>query len=358
MQLIPEWAPNIHPLIVHFPIVFLISALFFDAAGLIFKKSVWLEKSAMILYAIGTLAIVITYFTGRSAADGLNIPAKVIPSVTDHADWAEITMWFFIIFSIVRLTIGLFLKSVNRTIVIVVVIIGLVGIYPLFQTGEHGAKLVFGYGLGTGNILKDDSSAVKTNNNNETQISNSNLTHNNDGSWKLNAGNNVVDILNDKFTWINGTIEDFSPMYNDENAALMFHFQDDIKNAGFIFDNKLASIQVTAKINIDNFNGVIELVHHFLDKNNYDFLGIADQKLSLSRKINGKIKNFEESSFSSKGWIELKLITDGSHFRGYINNKLILHGHGDEPEPGSIGILFSGKGNVSIRMIDAVVLEN
>ena len=54
----------------------------------------------------------------------------------------------------------------------------------------------------------------------------------------------------------------------------------------------------------------------------------------------------------------MKLITDGSHFRGYINNKLILHGHGDEPEPGSIGILFSGKGNVSIRMIDAVVLEN
>jgi hypothetical protein len=249
-------------------------------------------------------------------------------------------------------------KSVNRTIVIAVVILGLTGLYPLFQTGEHGAKLVFGHGLGTGTILNDDVSVAETNDTSETQIANSSLTQNNDGSWKLSAENNVVNILNDKFTWINGTIEDFSPMYDDENSALMFHFQNDILNGGFIFDNKLASVQLTAEINIDNFNGEVELVHHFLDKTNYDFLGIADQKLSLSRKDNGVIKTFEESSFSSKGWIEMKLITDGSHFRGYINNKLIVHGHGDEPEPGSIGIFFSGKGNVSIRMIDAVVLEN
>ena len=36
MQFVPEWAPNIHPIIIHFPIVLLIIAVLFDLAGLVF----------------------------------------------------------------------------------------------------------------------------------------------------------------------------------------------------------------------------------------------------------------------------------------------------------------------------------
>ena len=43
MQLIPEWAPNIHPLIIHFPIALLLFAVFTDTL------SVWFQKDWLIL---------------------------------------------------------------------------------------------------------------------------------------------------------------------------------------------------------------------------------------------------------------------------------------------------------------------
>ena len=32
MELVPEWAPNIHPMIVHFPIAFIVGAIGADLA--------------------------------------------------------------------------------------------------------------------------------------------------------------------------------------------------------------------------------------------------------------------------------------------------------------------------------------
>lgn len=132
MQLLPDWAPNVHPMIVHFPIVLLIFAILFDFIFLFLKKFDWVEKSALSLYFVGTLAIIVTFSTGRSTADGLDIPAKVIAAVTDHADWAEITLWFFIIFSAVRLTIGFWKKQIHHTVLLIMFIIGLTGIYFLY----------------------------------------------------------------------------------------------------------------------------------------------------------------------------------------------------------------------------------
>lgn len=353
MQLLPDWAPNIHPMIVHFPIVLLMVAIFSDVIQLFFKKYDWLEKFALALYLLGTIAIIITFFTGRAAADGLDIPARVIPAVTDHADWAEITLWFFIAFSVVRLTIGIWFKSLKKIIAIPFVLIGLLGIYFLYQTADYGAKLVFGYGLGTGNILKSEQ--VGTEKVNETIVSDSSFAIRDNGSWKLIADDGVMKVLSEKFNWVVGSIEEVSPMYDSDKSALMFHPKND---AIFIYENKIASVQITVLLDIDNFDGELELIHHFIDKNNYDFLGLKKGEISLERKNNGKIEIFEKDEFQSDGWLEIRAVADGSHFRGYINNKMIVHGHGSEPYPGSVGMKISGKGNTSIRMINVESLRN
>ena len=353
MQLLPDWAPNIHPMIVHFPIALLIAAVLLDVLGLFLKRFNWLEKSAFVLYAIGTIMLIITFFTGRSASDGLDIPANVISSVNDHADWAEITMWFFIIYSIVRLSVGFWLKKLNKTIVVPIVLIAFVGVYFLFRTAEFGAKLVFGYGLGTGNISRIEKTETK-NEQKEEQVSDSIFTKSNGGSWKLIAAQGTAFVLKEKFKWVKGSADKLDPMYDKDNSALMLH---PVNEGFFVYDNKIKSVQISVKINLDDLNGQIELVHHFIDQNNYDFLRVGNGKIILARKTNEQENIFGEDRYAKKGWIEVKVVSDGKHFRGYVDNKIIVHGHDDEPKPGSVGLRITGKGSVSIKEIMAESLR-
>src|SRR5690606_7045015 len=149
-------APNIHPIIVHFPLVLLIIAVLFDLVGLALTKFDWIKKSALLLYFLGTIAAAVAFITGNIASDSIEIPANAFSTINEHADWDEITLWFFSIYTIVRLSIGIFLKSFKKVFVIPIVFAGLLGIYFLYQTGDHGAQLVFGYGLGTGNLTKQE----------------------------------------------------------------------------------------------------------------------------------------------------------------------------------------------------------
>ncbi len=350
MQLLPDWAPNIHPMIVHFPVVLLMIAVLFDIIGLFSTKFDWIKKSALLLFFLGTIAAVIAFLTGRAASDGLNIPINVVNAVNDHADWAEVTLWFFSIYTIIRLLIGFFFKSLKKVIVIPVVLIGLLGIYFLYQTGDHGAKLVFGYGLGTGNIISEKDGSVKSEDKRE-QISDSTFTVSKNGSWNLTFNPDIESILSDKFKWVEGSLTELNPMYDESDGSLMFHLGKEVRRGAFIYDNSIKGAQVTAKINIDDFSGEVELIHHFKDKNNYDFLGIKNGVISLVRKSNGEIEIFENDKFQSSGWLEIRVVSGGSHFRGYLNNKMIVHGHGSEPNPGSVGMKFSGKGSISIKMI-------
>ncbi|WP_265786560.1 hypothetical protein [Fodinibius salicampi] len=32
------------------------------------------------------------------------------------------------------------------------------------------------------------------------------------------------------------------------------------------------------------------------------------------------------------------MVTNSTHFRGYINKEMVVHGHGDAPKAGSVGI--------------------
>ena len=147
MTLTPEWAPNLHPLVVHFPIGLLVGAAAVDCLSLVFRGRPALRSAATLLYCVGAAVAVVVYFTGRAAADGLVIPADINPLVNEHADWAFRTTWFFVFFASVRLAVSYILQPKPMAMVGVFVL-ALVGIGLLYETAERGAGLVFQHGLG------------------------------------------------------------------------------------------------------------------------------------------------------------------------------------------------------------------
>jgi len=147
MRFIPDWAPNIHPLIIHFPIALLLVAVFIDTVSIWFHRT-WLYKSALMMYLFGTLAAITAYITGRIAADSVNPPFNAELTMSKHSDMALYTVLFFSIYTILRLILQKKIDPENKFLRLAALAVALAGIFLLISTADLGGKLVFKYGVG------------------------------------------------------------------------------------------------------------------------------------------------------------------------------------------------------------------
>jgi uncharacterized membrane protein len=149
MNLIPGWAPNLHPLVVHFPIALLFTAAGLDLLGWMLRWNRSLRLVATVLYVLGTLTIVPTYFIGRAAAATIWLPGMAHAAVKDHWDWAFRTIWFFGILTVVRLVLlWRARRDPPRALIAALTLAGLVGVVLLGETSDRGGRLVYEYGVG------------------------------------------------------------------------------------------------------------------------------------------------------------------------------------------------------------------
>ena len=150
MNLVPDWAPNIHPLVVHFPIALLCAAAAVDVVGCTFRRNRQLRHLATLLYVLGTGGAIAAYVTGRAASQAVWFPGMAQAILKQHWDWAFRTVWFFGIVTAVRLVL---LRPSRREPGLVIVaafaLVGLVGIGLLLETGDRGGRLVYQHGVGT-----------------------------------------------------------------------------------------------------------------------------------------------------------------------------------------------------------------
>ena len=148
MSLIPGWAPNLHPLVIHFPIVLLITAVVIDLLDAVFERPAWLGTIATSLYAAGAAEAVAAYLTGVQAAATVFIPGMAHPVVNDHRAWALVTTWYFGIVAVARASAWFAGFPRARSHRVLLLAAGLVGVVLLQQTAERGARLVYQHGVG------------------------------------------------------------------------------------------------------------------------------------------------------------------------------------------------------------------
>ena len=149
--LLPEWVPNAHPLIVHFPIALIFVAVAADALALWLGKR-WEtgQEVATALYVATGLSAAASYFSGTWAVDTVAI---VTPGAADtlstHASWAWYTMVSTGGYALVR-TLGLFVSwmRARRALHLVLFVVGLGTLFPLYMTGENGGAMVYKNGVG------------------------------------------------------------------------------------------------------------------------------------------------------------------------------------------------------------------
>ena len=380
---LPEWAPGVHPLIIHFPIALLSIAVLFDLVALLAprKKDV-IRAFAVTLFALGAVAALAAFFTGRAAADAVEVPAAAQTLLTDHADWAERTVWFFGLFALARLAMLWFERKgrlpAGQALHILAFVIGAGGIFLLFQTGDRGAQMVFKYGVGVQAVSRQgiepyesgagDNAAGEADHEHapgEAHDEEGEADHEHapahdaetagamhpvvskDGSWRWEPGAGARRALTESFRFFEGSPDDLNVEEQDGQLALTLEGGPVL----FVTGDSLASIQGDVTLNTEQFNGSVRIVHHVRDAQNYNFLALEDGKMRQGGVRDGVTEIFDEEKLAGDGWFTLRVVADGTHFRGYVDGKLVVHGHSDAPSPGLVGLRLEGSGTVLLRRI-------
>ncbi len=147
-----EFLSQLHPQLVHFPIAFLVIYALLEIAGILSGKE-FFQKAAYLFLFLGVLAAVAAVITGNQAAEiaskwkgkGAAIPTKLI---SEHEDYATITLWYFTGLLVLR-TFLFLKKKFTGAAKYLFILLAAIGLYLVYQTGDHGGKLVYDHGVGT-----------------------------------------------------------------------------------------------------------------------------------------------------------------------------------------------------------------
>lgn len=160
---------------------------------------------------------------------------------------------------------------------------------------------------------------------------------------------NGIDLIKSDFHFITGNLENINPVVKEVDGEQVLELDSDGTPAAFVFHNQYGNVGMIVKLKKLDFTGTISLIHHAKDLTSYDFIAIKGQNMKLGRVVNGQEDVFDEGDFDSgNDWMSLKVTAAGTHFKGYVDEKTVTHGHGDKMANGFVGIMVDGKGKIQI----------
>ncbi len=152
-----QFLADLHPMIVHFPIAIYLVYVVFEVVGL-FMQEEHFAKTAQYLLFIVLLTSVLSALTGNQAADmindlKLNNYENIAIEIEEHESIANLFIWFTV-FLFVSRTYLLLKKNLIRKYRIIIAVISIIGVFLIWETAEHGGKLVYKFGVGT-DLIKE-----------------------------------------------------------------------------------------------------------------------------------------------------------------------------------------------------------
>ncbi|NOZ75040.1 MAG: hypothetical protein GXO90_06620 [FCB group bacterium] len=330
---LPEWAPGVHPLIIHFPLVILLGAILVNLGELFIP---WLKRQPWIgtaLYGIGWLTAGIAWLAGREAADAVTVADEILPAISRHSDLATQVLILFGTVLVIRLAINFLSISYRYAIGILALIVALGGGKQLVATGDQGAKLVYKYGVGVQKSILEEKPAV---------ADYSFIADDASWDWVLKGAVPAFDSI--KGRWV-GDTSDWKKVAEGERSL------DAQETVAFFSPLSLENLSGKLSLETDSLGGMVELFYNYKDEGNYDYLTLSDGEIRLGRKQKGNDKIFESKSVKIPGFLTMKVVASGNHLRGYVNDELVIHTHKPPEATGETGFRISGPGR--IRLIQA-----
>lgn len=136
--------PNIHPLVIHFPIALILVMVACDFIGLLAGKKSFIS-AANILSVFASLGAVVAVISGTLASESIWHNEAAHELMETHETIGFIVLGIIIVLTIFRLAVG---KKIYGSLGWIALIIGLVGASFVTYTAFLGGEMVFDHGAG------------------------------------------------------------------------------------------------------------------------------------------------------------------------------------------------------------------
>lgn len=345
----PDWIPNIHPLIVHFPIALLIVAVIFDVARLFFKKQSWIQNTVLALYSTGTIGLMASFISGRDAVETVVVSGDAISVVTTHEDWALYTLIYFSIFTLLRLWTWWKNLEVNHWISSGLIVLAFAGIGMLWRTGDLGTQLVYKHGVAVIEIDRLEEQIESLRRDLSELREDAAPIVEEDGSWVWRIGPGSDQTISENFE-MEGSGDITYEIERDEGVHHL-DITPDSEKSFLLHGGTFSSIDGQVEISTDDFDGEFELIHHYQNPQNYQYLRFNGSQLNQGQVRNGSDNIMGSGQIDANGWFTLRVTASGMHYYGYQNGQTIVHTHDNEMEAGKTGLAFAGSGVLKIRFL-------
>ena len=316
--------PNLHPLLVHYPVAFFTVAMAFDFLCLIFRRQTWLDRTTIVTYLVGAVGVVATYFAGEQAADSLvGVPPKVEPLIAEHSDWGLYTMLFFLVFVSFRVFVYWRERSSSEISIsplrLLAIVAAIAGQWVLFQAADRGGALVYQHGMAVTIAAAEESappSEIQLNIGKDAEPE-QRLIVSEDGSliWQpipqdLSALGKILTIADGS---PNSTVSASNPVPGQAGLGLNI-----TGRTLLLLPGTFGDVYLDAELDLSDFNGTVSLAHHAKDLSNAELFEITtDREAALISITDSKQEGLGKGLIDSLSALGvLSVSASGSHLKG------------------------------------------
>lgn len=332
--------PNLHPAVIHFPVVLIPLALLVEILAMLRKTDAW-HRIAATSWLAAALATTVAFLAGRAAADGLvGVDPRVQPAIGDHADWAAATLALVWFVTVAR-GLAVFLAKRRRFAVPAyasAIVVAVAAQPVMFLTADKGGALVYRHGLA---VMLPECPAC------ELQEPAAPAT---------DVPAHGLSLISDSHRLL------WTPRPSDVGALGVSPWPQvgvaiEVDGAEeILLPERMGDAQVTAWLDLTRFDGEVWILHH-LDGSSGGALVVSTAGDARLIDLNSTETVLDRATADVARRAAYSVSASGRHLKGMIDGKVVLHGHADANAPGRIGLRLVGQGVVAIEKLEVVRID-